>query len=177
MIICATVAAGAGGITGCGSSSGSSSASSGGSSSDSKPASYTRRADTICQAMRDRLRQPFPYQNFNPARPKPSLLPKAARFSRGRERTVSHTIAQLSALPAPPRGERPAVKRLLRDLRTTDRLDGAEFRAALTGNRPGFIRASAAIRANLNAEGGTARRAHLAACAVPNPAGGKDGAA
>jgi hypothetical protein len=166
VIICAAVAAGAGGLGGCGSSS---SGSSGGSSASSKPTSYTKRAEAICQAMRDRLRQPFPYRNFNPSRPNNTLLPKAGRFLRGREQTVSRAIAQLSALPAPPRGQRPAVKRLLSELRTTDQLDGAQFRAALTGNRPGFVRASAAIRTNLNAEGGAARRAHVAACAVPKP--------
>lgn len=171
MIICAAVAASAGGLAGCGG--GSSSRS----SSGSKRASYTKQADAICEAMRDRLRLPFPYSNVNPARPRESQLPKAGRFLRGREQTVSHTVAQLSALPAPPRGERPAVKELLRDLRRTDRLDGAQFHAALTGNRPGFLRASAAIRTNLNAEGGAARRAHLAACAVPQPSGTKNGAA
>jgi hypothetical protein len=120
--------------------------------------------------MRDRLRHlgPLPGAHFDFSRPEARLSPKAKRYFRGRETEVSRAITRLAALHAPDR-ERPAVERLLRTMRRTDLLEANQFRAALAGKRPGFLRASATLRPSLNAESGAARAAHLSACALSMP--------
>ena len=114
--------------------------------------------------MRDRLRHLGQVPRAGPG-PPARRLSSAGRYFRGRESDVSRTIAKLSALGPPP-GDRPAINRLLGTMRATDRLERNQFRSALRGYRPGFLRASAALRPSLGAEGKAARAAHLRACAL-----------
>jgi hypothetical protein len=111
--------------------------------------------------MRDSLR------HLGPAPPTGSRkqLESAGPYFRRRSSEISRTIGRLSALEAPEK-ERPAIKRLLRTMRWTDQLETNQFRAALRGYRPGFLRTSAAIRPSLGVEGKAAASAHLQACAL-----------
>jgi hypothetical protein len=137
------------GLAGCG----------GGSSSSSS--SYDKRASALCQSMRDSLRHlgPAPHTGSR------KQLESAGPYFRQRASDISRTTDRLSTLQ-PPERERPAVNRLLRTMRRTDQLETNQFRAALRGYRPGFLRASAAIRPSLGVEGKAAASAHLQACAV-----------
>jgi hypothetical protein len=156
------VALGALVLAGCGG--GSSASSSSRSAVARRAAAYRSNASALCDAMRDRLRQLGPAPRAGSGR-LARRLSSAGRYFRGRESDVSHTIARLSALGPPP-GDRPAINRLLGTMRRTDVLERNQFRSALRGYRPGFLRASAALRPSLALERKAARAAHLRACAL-----------
>jgi hypothetical protein len=117
--------------------------------------------------MRDGLRHLGPAPRGGSG-PQARLLRREGRYFRGREVEVARTLKQLSALRPPPR-ERPAVNQLLHTMRRTDQLERNQFRSALRGYRPGFLRASVALRPNLGSEGKAARAAHLRACVLGEP--------
>jgi hypothetical protein len=166
VVVGALVLAGCGGG---GSSSSSSSRAASGTRSPSakRAAAYRSDANALCDAMRDRLRHLGPAPRAA-AGSTPRRLSSAGRYFRGREADVSHTIVQLSAL-RPPAGERPAIRRLMRSMRRTDVLEQNQYRSALRGFRPGFLRASLALRPALSAERRAARSAHLRACGLGQP--------
>ena len=129
-----------------------------------RAAAYRQNANALCDAMRDRLRHLGPAPAVGSGA-QAALLPKAGRYYRGREASVSRTLMRLSSLSPPP-GERPAIRRLERTMRRTDVLEQNQYRSALRGFRPGFLRASMALRPELSAERKAAGAAHLQACAL-----------
>jgi hypothetical protein len=129
-----------------------------------RAAAYRSNAKSVCETMRDRLRHLGPAPAAGSGA-QAARMPKAARYYRSQDAAVSTAIAHLKTL-RPPSGEAPGARRLVREMRRTDVLERNEYRSALRGFRPGFLRASMALRPALSAERKAAGAAHLQACAL-----------
>jgi hypothetical protein len=105
---------------------------------------FVSRAISVCEATQTAGNQlpPFPFSNFDPLHPDPTLLPQVGHFfdQPGRRRLAPDLLTQLAGLGAPP--AQPAEwSSVLRARRAQIADETAQVHAALADNTAAFIRA------------------------------------
>jgi hypothetical protein len=121
----------------------------------SRPAANRRfiaRADQLCRQADHRLGAlpPFPFHQFDPLHPNPSLLPQVGAFftGSGDPRPILYTLdADLHVLDLPPANRR-AWTKTLRALRARLSVINWQDQAALAADVPSFVRTVHASAAN-----------------------------
>jgi hypothetical protein len=106
-------------------------------------AGFISRANSLCEATQTVFNNlsPFPFPNFDPLHPDPTLLPQVGHFfdQPERRRLLPDLLSRLVGLGAPP--AQPAEwARVLLARRALIKVETAQVHAALAGNAAAFVR-------------------------------------
>jgi hypothetical protein len=106
-------------------------------------APFTSRANSLCKATQTAANNlpPFPFSNFDPLHPDPTLLPQVGHFfdQPERRRLAPDLLTRLVGLGTPP-AQRAEWARVLRARRALIKAETAQVRAALADNTAAFVR-------------------------------------
>jgi hypothetical protein len=107
-------------------------------------APFISRANSLCKATQTAANNlpPFPFSNFDPLHPDPTLLPQVGRFfdQPERRRLAPDLLTRLVGLGAPP-VQSAEWARVLRARRAQIANETAQVQAALADNAAAFVRA------------------------------------